>query len=463
MATPDAMLDDAWSMVCQCGPQRLLVGQILPGMGEDCVFFLGPFCPIFVSTNHEVHSMRTATVMTARGPTGSVPCARRFVHRWPAAALRPGRHGPTSTRWVCPASSLQVSSQARAQAQAQSAPSFGTRIRTVLVRFPLKRILSIVAGALLLNFAVAKPASAARSGGRIGGMRGSSFSSAYGTRSGTLGFGGGLNSRSSTSSMYNGSMGKGRGSMASPVRTNAFFFSPFGFGFGYGYPIGGGFMTLLFWGVFAAIVLQVIRGTVSDGSSGGYIGGASGYGKLSVAKVQVGLLSNARELQQDLERIASRADTSTPRGLHYVLQETVLSLLRNPEYCVYGFAKSGIEDSPEAAESRFNKLSLEERGKFQKETRVNVGGIKKQESLGAGLGRDGSRELIVVTVLVATEGRVRLPKVNSVGELRNALTTLGSLPVEDIFAVEVLWTPEDPSDHFSQEDLASDYPLLNTL
>ena len=41
--------------------------------------------------------------------------------------------------------------------------------------------------------------------------------------------------------------------------------------------------------------------------------------------------------------------------------------------------------------------------------------------------------------------------------------TLGSLPAEDIFAVEVLWTPEDPSDHFSQEDLASDYPLLNTL
>lgn len=253
-----------------------------------------------------------------------------------------------------------------------------------------------------------------------------------------------------------------RGSLAGPVRTNAFFFSPFAMG--YGYPMGGGFMTLLFWGVFAAIVLNVIQGTAAEGGgSGGYVGSGSGYGKLSVAKVQVGLLSNARELQQDLERIASRADTSTPRGLHYVLQETVLSLLRNPEYCVYGFAKSGIEDSPEAAESRFNKLSLEERGKFQKETRVNVGGIRKQESLGAGAGGDGSRELIVVTVLVAAEGRVRLPKVLSVGSLREALTTLGSLPAEDIFAVEVLWTPEDPSDHFSQEDLASDYPLLNTL
>jgi len=348
-----------------------------------------------------------------------------------------------------------------------------SKIKAALKWFPAMRVLGVLVGAMLLNLAIAvKPARAARSGGRLGGFRSSSFSSAYAARSSfpsSSSLGSGSNSRSSVGSMYKGrssSMGMGR-SMGSPVRTNAFFFSPFGFGFGYGYPMGGGFMSLIFWGVFAAIVLQVIRGTLSGGDgSEGYIGSGSsaGYGKLSVAKVQVGLLSNARELQRDLERIASRADTSTPRGLHYVLQETVLSLMRNPEYCVYGFAKSGIEDSPEAAESRFNKLSLEERGKFQKETRVNVGGIKKQESLGrTGGDRLGSRELIVVTLLVAADGRVRLPKVTSAGDLKNALTTLGSLPAEDIFAVEVLWTPEDPDDHFSQEDLASDYPLLNTL
>lgn len=34
---------------------------------------------------------------------------------------------------------------------------------------------------------------------------------------------------------------------------------------------------------------------------------------------QVGLLGMARSLQQDLNRIAERADTSTPEGLSYVL------------------------------------------------------------------------------------------------------------------------------------------------
>jgi len=186
---------------------------------------------------------------------------------------------------------------------------------------------------------------------------------------------------------------------------------------------------------------------------------------LSVAKVQVGLLASARDLQRDLERIASRADTSSSRGLHYVLQETVLALMRNPDYCVYGFAKSGVERSGDDAESRFNKLSLEERGKFQKETRVNVAGRTSTGSLGTGVSSSAPiSELIVVTIIVAAEGRLRVPKkVTSRTELNEAPTTLGSVPAEDVLAVEVLWTPEEEGDYFTQQDLALDYPLLNTL
>lgn len=35
--------------------------------------------------------------------------------------------------------------------------------------------------------------------------------------------------------------------------------------------------------------------------------------------VQVGLLGLARSLQKDLDRIADKADTSSPEGLHYIL------------------------------------------------------------------------------------------------------------------------------------------------
>ena len=53
----------------------------------------------------------------------------------------------------------------------------------------------------------------------------------------------------------------------------------------------------------------------------------AGGGKVSVAKVQVGLLGSARSLKRDLDRIAGRADTNTPEGLHYVMQGELLSLL----------------------------------------------------------------------------------------------------------------------------------------
>lgn len=55
-----------------------------------------------------------------------------------------------------------------------------------------------------------------------------------------------------------------------------------------------------------------------------------------------------------------RADTDPFNGtctLHPA--ETVLALMRNPDYCLYGFAKSKRERSAEDAETAFNQLSLQ--------------------------------------------------------------------------------------------------------
>lgn len=49
-----------------------------------------------------------------------------------------------------------------------------------------------------------------------------------------------------------------------------------------------------------------------------------------MCKLQVGLLGSARGLQKDLEKIAGRADTNTPDGLHYVLQGMTFVYLLMP-------------------------------------------------------------------------------------------------------------------------------------
>lgn len=183
-----------------------------------------------------------------------------------------------------------------------------------------------------------------------------------------------------------------------------------------------------------------------------------------MAKVQVGLLGSARGLQKDLERIAKRSDTSSSEGLAYVLQETVLALMRAPEYCIYGAAKVDSVRDLDAGEDRFNQLSMAERSKFEEETLVNVAGRTKR---GSGAGRwgaePGQNELIVVTILVAAEAGMKLPPINSREELRTALGRLGALRSDQVLAVEVLWTPQDDGDYFTRDDLMVDYPKLNTL
>ncbi|KAL3132354.1 hypothetical protein ABBQ32_008931 [Trebouxia sp. C0010 RCD-2024] len=325
-----------------------------------------------------------------------------------------------------------------------------------LVSFLLKSS-AVVALTLALTFGSISSAEAARSGGRMGG---SGFSAA---RSGSSSYSGGSSSRS-----YGGSLGGSSSRSYGGTTGYGSFFGP-GLAGGYGYGYGGGFggpvvvqrsdggnglITILV--VIAAIfVISQVVGNFAGNDDG------SGGGQATVCTVQVGLLGSARGLQRDLERIAGRADTNTPDGLHYVLQETVLSLLRNPDYCVYGDGSTKNPRGLDGAEDAFNEVVLQERGKFKEETLVNVGGRSRRSSLKSR--GDGMSELIVVTIIVAAEGGVKVPKISSREELTKALNKLGALRSEQILAVEVMWTPQDENDTYTRDELFLDYPTLNTL
>ncbi|KAK6143231.1 hypothetical protein DH2020_023579 [Rehmannia glutinosa] len=212
---------------------------------------------------------------------------------------------------------------------------------------------------------------------------------------------------------------------------------------------------------------------------------------------QVGLLGLGRSLQKDLNRIAETADTSTSEGLHYVLTGTQLSSMTfyistlfncgvNAATCweevvrpkengelgeeLYTDDSEGrlndigvdVKKSMEEGEKRFNQLSIEERGKFDEETLVNVNNIKKQS---ATLQRASgfSNEYIVITILVAAGGAHKLPSINNSKDLTEALQKLASIPSSRTLAVEVLWTPQNEDDTLSERELLEDYPLLRPL
>ncbi|KAL9320357.1 hypothetical protein ACSQ67_012196 [Phaseolus vulgaris] len=179
-------------------------------------------------------------------------------------------------------------------------------------------------------------------------------------------------------------------------------------------------------------------------------------------KSLVGLLGMGRTLQKDLNRIAEVADTSTSEGLHYVLTETTLALLRHPDYCISAYSSVDVKRGIEDGEKRFNQLSIEERGKFDEETLVNVNNIKRQ-STRSQRANGFSNEYIVITILAAAEGEHKLPSINGSGNLKDALQKLGSIPSSKLLAVEVLWTPQNENDTLSERELLEDYPLLRPL
>ncbi|KDP23630.1 hypothetical protein JCGZ_23463 [Jatropha curcas] len=239
--------------------------------------------------------------------------------------------------------------------------------------------------------------------------------------------------------------------------------SPFGGGGGIyvgpavGVGVGAGSSLFLILAGFAAFML--VSGFLSDRSEGGVLTATE---KTSVVKLQVGLLGMGRSLQSDLNRIAEIADTSSSEGLSYVLTETTLSLLRHPDYCISGYSYVDVKRSIEDGEKRFNQLSIEERGKFDEETLVNVNNIKKQ-STSSQRANGFNNEYIVITILVAAEGVHKLPAINSSGDLKEALQKLGSIPASKILAVEVLWTPQNENDTLTERELLEDYPLLRPL
>ncbi|XP_057439458.1 uncharacterized protein LOC130731248 [Lotus japonicus] len=371
------------------------------------------------------------------------PLHLKWKHQLP---LQPPHHHRTHHHTFFPKpykfTSIQLPAAARntikcLSSQTPTPKSTLEALATKLWNFFRKPAVAAVLVGLLLMYDPNSAALAA-SGGRVGGRSFSSSSS----------------SSSRSYSVPNPSPGF---SYSAPYYGPSPFSGGFYMGPAVGVGVGAGSSFFLILVGFAAFIL--VSGFLSDRSEGSVLTAAE---KTTVLKLQVGLLGMGRSLQKDLNRIAQVADTSSPEGLNYVLTETTLALLRHPDYCISAYSSVDVKRSIEDGEKRFNQLSIEERGKFDEETLVNVNNIKRQ-STRSQRANGFSNEYIVITILAAAEGEHKLPSINGSGNLKDALQKLGSIPSSRLLAVEVLWTPQNENDTLSERELLEDYPLLRPL
>ncbi len=213
-----------------------------------------------------------------------------------------------------------------------------------------------------------------------------------------------------------------------------------------------GLILLLIGGTIIYFIIRAIffrskPSTVSD----------LGNKTFTISKLQVALLSQAREVQSRLTELSLEVDTNTPDGLLTLMQESALALIRTPENWTHVSTSSQSVDKSQAEEI-FSKLSFEERSKFSEETLTNVGGrvARRQEAIASP--DEDPAAYIVVTLLVGTEhDKPLFGEIKNTQELQKALEAIASIPASHLLVFELLWSPQADSDSLTYDELLTEY------
>jgi uncharacterized membrane protein len=186
--------------------------------------------------------------------------------------------------------------------------------------------------------------------------------------------------------------------------------------------------------------------------------------RYAVVKCQLALLSTARSLQRDLRNYASTATTDTVTGLAAALHDVVVALRRHSEYWKYGTIQVQQVGAIDEAERAFNEMVSQERAKLSEELTVNIDGVRRQTPMQERPKADEVGSYLVVTLIVATGyPNFTANRTPSMQEFEATLQRLGTLLASDILALEVMWSPEDPDDSLTEDELIAEYPELSGL
>jgi len=336
-------------------------------------------------------------------------------------------------------------------------PSMGLKMPKVdipKVRLPRVDMQKAKAAALGLVFAASlalafpTDAFAAKSGGRIGGgsFKRTQMSAPRSTGASSYGgaqYGGGGTTIIAPSPRVG--VGAGVGVMPMPVYSS----------YGYGAP-------MLFGPSFGSLVLVGSMLFMATSLFGGW--GQDEEEALSVCKVQVATNCPDRGPNSVLgviARLADEVDTDDEDSLASMVSDVALALLRKEGDWISAKIESVDVDDEDEAEATFSQMSLKERAKIERETINRVRGNDKSDAReGEGKLEDiGKATSAVITLILCLQGR-KIPEANDMASLRKSLSSVGSDVVgnDSLLAAEVMWTPEEPWETMTPDEVILDYP-----
>jgi uncharacterized membrane protein len=190
-------------------------------------------------------------------------------------------------------------------------------------------------------------------------------------------------------------------------------------------------------------------------------GGELDNDTLTVSKLQVAMLVQARDIQAHLTQMSQTTDLEAPEGRVELLQEAALALLRNSECWTHALSSSQTVKTREEARQLFEQISIQERSKFAIETFSHTNGhVHKLDRIASGE-PNVEAEYIVVTLLVATaDDNPLFGSVYSTEELKQTLHKLAAISPDYLLVLELLWSPQADMDSLSHDDLLTEYADL---
>ncbi|GAQ78026.1 hypothetical protein KFL_000060920, partial [Klebsormidium nitens] len=189
---------------------------------------------------------------------------------------------------------------------------------------------------------------------------------------------------------------------------------------------------------------------------------------LTVVKIQVALVGQAKSVQVQMDKLCEEADTSSKEGLHNLLTEILLVILRHSTDWAYGTAQMNALGY-DSAEKKYQRTVLEERSKAKQETLINAGGklTPKTPSIRPPNDDQPPNEFVVVTVLAAIKGRLQTPDgashVSTPQSLKIALQALSEVQAKDLEVLDILWVPQEDDDTLTHEELIENFTDLSPV
>jgi len=157
--------------------------------------------------------------------------------------------------------------------------------------------------------------------------------------------------------------------------------------------------------------------------------------------------------------------------LQNLVSEVSLELLRQRQSVVSASSSYSHYNDYNKAQRDYNKLSIRERSKFQRETVSKYKGVDYSDRSRGALTPSSSQlpqaTVAVITLVLCVEGdSTKIPStIRSTSDLQNVLSRISSDTAVDscLQGAEILWTPQDRTETLSLQDVIADYPDLRTI